>query len=269
MTVCIAAECRDNNDLKLVFCSDTMASGALGSSEMQFKYRTLEVGNWYCLFSGDIEQANGLVESIQKEFEKNTTGVSYNKILEIVRAAVFARKVEKISDHIVGKFGISYDEFLETSHERFPNDVFRKTFMEISSIELGAEVLVAGFGGFKYPTICGVRSNCQVYLAEDYACIGEGRYLAESALMLREYSDVDSLPVALYKVFEAKKYAERVPSVGSYTSLCTLDSSKEFCTFTGAAKTVLANQYQKYGPQKINEKEFAKDVGAKLESQKL
>ena len=80
--------------------------------------------------------------------------------------------------------------------------------------------------------------------------IGEGRYLAESALMHREQDESTSLNLTLYNVHEAKKYAERVASVGKTTTMVVLWPDRAR-VITSAGRTFLSERFEKYGPQQV------------------
>ena len=89
--------------------------------------------------------------------------------------------------------------------------------------------------------------------------VGEGEVLATSVLLHREHSDLSTFDRALYCVYEANKYAERIPSVGQTTSMCviTRDSLKGIKTEVTAW---LDEQFKKFGPQEIPQNlEYAGD----------
>jgi hypothetical protein len=90
-------------------------------------------------------------------------------------------------------------------------------------------------------------------LREDFATIGEGAFLAQSVLLQRKHMDTRDLAKTVYVTYEAKKYAEEVSSVGTYTTVAVLfpDGSREEITPAGVNE--LSNRFRRYGPQYISE----------------
>ncbi len=81
--------------------------------------------------------------------------------------------------------------------------------------------------------------------------IGEGAYLAQSVLLQRGHSDVKSLEETLYCVYEAKRYAERVSSVGKDTLLVIVYANGKTETVTPQGFEFLAKKFSEYGPRQL------------------
>ena len=98
---------------------------------------------------------------------------------------------------------------------------------------------------------CEQQKRGKLRLLVIFACVGEGSYLAHASLMRRNYIDVKAFGEALYLVFEAKKAAEAVNSVGPDTliSVMSIDGSRR--VFDTTKIDYLEDLYKRYGPQPI------------------
>src|SRR3972149_11453690 len=113
---------------------------------------------------------------------------------------------------------MSYEQFLKSGIDTISQNVFLSEIMEIQRISLGAEFIVTGFTPDRQPMLV-VTHECEAHIYDNFAVIGEGYILATASLLRRAHHDVATMADALYHVYEAKKYAEGVRSVGSATSL--------------------------------------------------
>jgi 20S proteasome alpha/beta subunit len=250
MTICIAAICSAGDTREIVICTDWKASSGLGSSETFLKQRPLANG-WVCLTAGNKSDIISLYRLLRIRF-RATNEISDENIITLVGDAVSVRKKQKATEYTQGKYAISYDDFLTFGKDKLPPDLFRTSMVEIEKITLGAEMVIAGFS-LGYPLLCHISTNGATSLKEDFATIGEGEYLASSALLHREQRETDSLPITLYNVYEAKQYAERVGSVGELTSITLLTIEGRIRMMLGdSGKEWLRQKFIELGPKPVD-----------------
>jgi hypothetical protein len=249
MTVGIAAICRHASNAAIVACTDWKVSNSLGSSET--RYKLLDIGSWHLLSAGADDEIARLRLHLDNVFASNA--VDETTIIPLCNEAVRRRKHEKADGYISAKFGITYDHFLEKGKLLFPSEVFHAIMLDISSLSLRAEMLIFGLEN-GLPYICEIASDSSVHIREDFAAIGEGRSLAVASLMRRDQSDYTSLHRTIYNVYEAKKYAEKVPSVGELTNIAVNlhDNSIELVSL-GYGYECLDLLYETYGPKEMSQ----------------
>jgi len=173
----------------------------------------------------------------------------------LVRNALNARKKEKSDELTQGRYALSYDDFVKIGKEKFPPEIYRDTMAEIGNMKMGATCIIAGFteiaAGRMQPMLIETDGNGRVAVVEDFTAIGEGAYLAQSALFQRSHIDVASLSKTLYCAFEAKKYAERVSSVGTVTSITVIYGDGTAKNVSMAGLNRLLQLFNQFGPQNI------------------
>ncbi len=211
------------------------------------KIRLLGLG-WICLFAGPESEALALYAVLNEKFKK--IEVDETNIAPLLRTSVQERKIQKADDFVGGRFGMPYNDFIETGKERFPPEIFRDTLQRVSAISIEADAIIAGFV-YDDPFICQISSDGRVSVRNNFAAIGEGAFLATSVLLHREHHDHTELTRALYSVYEAKKYAERVPSVGEKTSLGVKMQNQLVAGISDEMKEWLENRYVELGPKTV------------------
>ena len=244
VTVCIAAPCLEGKGSRIVVCADRKASSALGSAESTLKMRALPSG-WHALVSGNESDIEALIRHFRNQFG---TLPGFEEIDACIKQALFARKRELAEEYVQSRFAITYAEFYATGKERLPADVFHNAIQGISTIDLGAELIICGFiSGFPEIYHCDRRGKATA--ASDFSVIGEGEYLAAASLLRREQHHMESLGHTLYNVFEAKRYAQAVGSVGAKTLLAVLEDGKKshFCAI--GIHEQLDAYLNQYGPK--------------------
>jgi 20S proteasome alpha/beta subunit len=114
---------------------------------------------------------------------------------------------------------------------------------------LGVEIIVAGFhNGDDF--IIQTNTRGELSYPNHFACVGEGSYLAHASLMRRGFTSVHDFGLALYEIYEAKKAAEAVNSVGRSTLLSLIESDGRKRSFKlDEAVKFLDQLYGKYGPK--------------------
>jgi hypothetical protein len=250
VTVCIAATCDNDGETKIVICTDKKASNVLGSSETHLKIRDLRHG-WRCLTSGTESDINALAYLYDLQFFDKEK-LKYNKIDETIKQPLYERKRILADEYVRNRFAMSHEDFLKTGKERLPSDIFHDAVQRISAIDLKAEFIVVGFIE-DTPEIYFTESTGKAHAATHFAVIGEGEYVASSALMRRGQYNWLSLELTLYNVYEAKKLAEAVGSVGTKTNLAVIGKDGEAKLLGLDIDNQLEALYNKYGPQPVPE----------------
>jgi hypothetical protein len=255
VTVCIAAICLDEGKHKIVLCSDTKVSSALGSAETASK--DLHIAHrWRPLTSGNEADIVALHRLYRSRF-KDSKNLTADKLDESIKSPLRQRKRDLADEYTFSRYNMSYADFLASGKEKLPDEEFRNAVRNVAAIRLRCSLIIAGF----------VDNSAEIYCTDedgvaratnDFAVIGEGQYLAQSALLRRKQHDALSLHATLYNTYEAKRYAEAVGSVGKYTLQAVITpGAKRELTSLGVDKQ-LRKSYATYGPKTLPN-EFALD----------
>jgi hypothetical protein len=172
------------------------------------------------------------------------------EITKIVRDSLTQRKNEKADELVRGRYGISYSDFLGMGKEKFPPDEFRRDFIEIGALELGAEFIIAGFAN-GFPFLLEADTFGKTKARDDFAVVGSGASLAQSVMMHRAHTDVHTYEETLYCVYEAKKYSEGQPNVGENTNIFTMRSDGSMSMLKPEGHNWLRERFAEFGPRKI------------------
>jgi hypothetical protein len=213
-TVCIAAVCdtQPGVDQKIILCTDGKASSVPGDTEHNLKAHALTL-RWRCLTSGNEQEIEALLPLLSKSFRTAIT-IDETNVVELARAALRQRLLDKREEFIQGRHSISYERFLKEGKNSLPDDIFRSSSLQVEHISLRAYLIIAGFTSDGFPMLLETDDRASVKIREHYAVVGEGALLAQSALVHRAHVEAFGLNRTLYCVYEAKKMAERVLSVG-------------------------------------------------------
>ena len=249
MTVCIAGVSQLINDPHIVICSDWQDSSQLGTAEVSFKQRLIGKG-WTYMAAGNSTEINAL-RNLYGIHIRRVDAIDEANIVSVMQAPLHVRKRQKIEQLIQGRVGISYDDFLQFGREKFSETVFRGVSAAIDRMTLDAELILVGFID-KSPWLLSGAGDGTIEIHENFASIGEGKYLAQSSLTQRNCNDTMKLPEMVYLVYEAKRNAETVASVGSFTTLQVQDANGLHKYINSEGKKWLSGHYDKLAPQKIN-----------------
>ena len=232
MTICIAAVC--NNYVggvagvkRMIYCTDWRVSSQLGSAETQHKQAWLAGNKFVCLTAGDPSEITVVVDFLRAKFEDAGT-IDETNIADLVKQSVLARRVQRRNALAQSRFGMDHDETLRIGKDKLPQEHFMRYLDLAAAVKIDSEFIVAGFGESD-DFIVETNRDCDVVMAGDFACIGEGEFLARASLIHREIKNITPFNLALYYVYEAKKAAERVNSVGKSTLITVLhEDGKQF-----------------------------------------
>lgn len=254
MTVCIAAiYYAGDKHQRIAVCTDGRVGSALGNHEHALKIRSLGK-QWYALVSGSTSSIEALVREYRIAFA-TATDLTAKGIYSLTKAAPIARKRDLAEEYVQSRYAISYDDFLQYGRERFPPEIFSSDLVAIKKLELDAELILAGYPTDKQNVGVPYLYHCDCFgvVRErvDYAVVGEGELLAEAALLRRKQHDMESLHHTLYNIYEAKREAESVGSVGKKLWLGLLSPDKGIKIITSEYESQLEPFYSEYGPRRI------------------
>jgi hypothetical protein len=245
MTVCIAATCMGEDGQKIVICTDRKGGNELGSVESLNKDHAVGHG-WRLLTAGTISDSLAVVKSFRLTFV-NASNITAINIDKTIKDAVGNRLTQLRDEYTLGRFSMSYQDLLD-QRSKFPDDVFRAAVQRINTIDLGSELILLGFMA-DTPELYVIERTGRVRPVGAYATIGDGGLLASSVLMRRDHRQWEPLTATLYKVYEAKRYAEAVASVGGDTMMIIVDHKGEAKLTALSLDDELSRLYKKYGPQ--------------------
>ena len=244
MTLCLAAVAMLDRSYCIVFGSDFRRSSLLGSNDDLVKFDIIK-DRWMCLKAGDTSDIEFLVREIKSRFRNNDVDETNMKAL--LDDAVHAR-LGALRDQLTKRlYSMSYGEFWNTGRDKLLPDDFRAAMHDVRQVDLGAEVIVAGFSEGA-PQICRVRRSGEVTVHENYCCIGEGEVLAAATLNARNQNSDRALMETIYCVHEAKNAASRVNSVSPTFSFDVMLPDGKMLVPRRVMHERLDTLYEKYHP---------------------
>jgi hypothetical protein len=261
MTLCIAAACEYNLEPRIVLCSDWKQEiEGIGASETRNKLDWVKDG-WPALMAGTLSHAEALVTVYASHLAK--TELTGENVLDEMKAPAQQYKAILANNYVQQLLGVDYNYLLQYGKDRFPDDFFREKMNEISRIKIGASLIISGFAQCKkigpyaedlQPFICVVEDDEThhdvVKLETDFATIGSGSYVASAALFHRSQNWERPLMYTIYSVFEAKRFADKVPGVGEAMSIDVLEP-KGIRQLSDAGYAYCEKLYRRYGPRPI------------------
>jgi hypothetical protein len=151
------------------------------------------------------------------------------------------------------ELGVKYEYLRVRGKKEFPESVVLDTYIKLREVTLGASLIVAGFvphNDSMKPLICKIDRSAEVTVTDHFETIGEGRYVANPPLLRRQYNSDVSLMDAIYRLYEAKKLAEIVPSVGEDTSVDILFPNGDMHQLRNPQGfDIVEKMFRKYGPK--------------------
>lgn len=246
MTLCIASGCRRDKENLIVLCADLKAGSWGARAEIGFKFRW-EALNWPLLISGDMSRAAEIAKTFGAVL--NGTKLNYINVLDAMKEAANIYR-EKLADEIVRRhLSVPY-EYLKKNKSEFPESRVLETYTQISQMDSGAELIIAGFIDSE-PFIFIMERDCAVSVRDNFACVGTGAYIAEPALYQRAQNRSLSLSRSLYHVYEAKRLGEIADGVGKYTVMMVIspqaNGNLRYWDVPEDVMNVLKDKYLEYG----------------------
>ena len=259
VSICIAAICNHTGEggKKIVLCTDWRVSGFLGGAEIRHKQNFIARG-FHCLIAGDPREVDAVRLGMKAKF-KAAKSINETNLRTLVQEAFYERLAERRNSLAQARFSMTHSDVLQFGKDRLPTEHYIRYLDDSAKIGFDIEFLVTGFGENSDDIIVEARQNI-ISMPDTFACIGEGEFLARASLLRREISSVTELGKALYIVFEAKKAAERVGSVGQKTLLSVIGEDGQRHSIRPVRQEFLEKLYETYGPKPVEEISLPSDL---------
>ena len=141
VTVCIAAMAKHESEDVIVAVTDTkLSAGGLYSQEMGAMKLTFLHKYWGALIAGQFSQHRALCDAIHAELKP----IPHPTLGEVTAAVtkVYISETRRFAEEsILSRFGLSMTDFLD-SREKIGESLFERTWVEISQVQVGCELLV-------------------------------------------------------------------------------------------------------------------------------
>jgi hypothetical protein len=222
LTVCIAAI---NKGIypSIVFCADRLVTGGPQFELGEPKFQTLTL-NCVVMIAGNVLQGE-IITQHSKERIRNTiygNNTSVEQITTILTEEYKKTMNHNINNDILGSLGLSVDSLpniigslpnsLIKDIEEYPFRSFRIDFL-VFGIQIDADSGNRTAHLYKV----GTKGKMDCYTTIGFASIGSGEGIVESELTKHTFIPNEKLSEVMYRVFVAKKVAERVQGVGEST----------------------------------------------------
>jgi hypothetical protein len=224
MTVCIAAHAIDAGTEALVLCTDLMVGDDVSTSESVFKC-DIDFGEGLCaMISGTVEDARDLVGLFKKRLGFR---------------ALAMRDLQ---------------EELRVGMQEFKSDLRRIGRKSQHDVQL----LVCGFVEGR-AVIIYIDNGEKAKGVSPYATIGSGGWCAETMLRWRYAKEpldpFSNLSDVIYRVYEAKRFGELSPHVGTLTEMMIVAPSPlghlQIDFLPPQHIDFLAHEFERYGPHRL------------------
>lgn len=253
MTVCIAGICMDKGRPRFVLCSDQRIETEQSGGDVCLKMDHAGDG-WAALIAGSPARARDLVAVCRNALGSRTHLMGSAEYVSEISACASKQKRTLVEAYVQSQLGVSYEYFLEYGQVRLPERHFDEIMTGVRSIDLGCDVILAGFIGDD-PFLLSIDRYGMVYREESFAAIGSGASNAQASLFRRAYRGYMPLDEAAYYIYEAKKFSEVSPGVGPSTTMAVIGKSPQSSGFSRwkhadpFCMARLENEYKQFGPQ--------------------
>lgn len=213
MTLCVGAICRESlSEPRIVLGFDERIENEWIGAEIEHKFRWLSDDNLWCsAFAGPMARVNDLVATYQRALAGKS--LSEASVYDELRGPAEAQKAAIVEAFVRMRLGISYEEFLNT---KWPEETVNRILQDIENQRLEAQLLIAGFiGSEPYLFTVNEGGNERLERHNQFAAIGSGAVLASSMLFHRRHHEWRRFDHALYAVYEAQRFGQSAPGVGS------------------------------------------------------
>ena len=214
MTLCIAAACMDENKERIIIGTDWRVEGEISAgADIQDKLYWVN-DDIPILISGNVTRSIELRDSYRTileswKAENPPKKITYRNIRGFIKAGARLFKRELANEVATFASGLSYKEMREAvAKKEIPATVSVSIYRKIERVDFECDVIVIAFvDGNQY--IFQIERSGHFEECDSFAVVGEGAYVAQAALYLREHDSDDSLDKTLYDVFEAMRLASR------------------------------------------------------------
>lgn len=234
MTVCIAAVCKHEGKTAIVLCCDWQGTkGDFIKSDSIDKIRWVSTAS--AMIAGAETNADEFLNECDKcikEFTVKTdadrSDLDMQEYLAALRDAVAKRKKVLVKELLALTRTMEPDEFWDKGLTRLGPSEFSRSLEEIRELTLGCSVILASIGADGEDVMIRITPAGKVLWENTFVTIGSGGPIAEAFLHQYEWDADISLEECLYRVYSAKRAAEKSPHVGPTTSFEILIDQKRF-----------------------------------------
>jgi 20S proteasome alpha/beta subunit len=229
MTVCVAAICERTFSPKIIFSADRLVTSEtefeLGLSKVQYI-----TSNCLTMFAGDVLQGDRIVKNLLKRFENlpiNEMNYPIDEIVNILSEEYKKILNENIETEILSPLGLTIQSFPDKV-DNLPDWMSINIISQIQNYDIDVEFLIFGVeiieDGSQVAHLYKVsgKGTIECFDHIGFVAIGSGSSLARSE-MTKYFQGPDStMSETVYRVYVAKRAAERVPGVGAITDFGVL-----------------------------------------------
>jgi len=219
LTVCIAAISDIDGNPLITFAADRLVSTPTVQFESsQSKIQKLTDYAYVLIASNDSTKSNMIVRMVKPLLEEKKLKIS--DIADLLAKECRAIKDSRRQDDILGPYGLTYSSFREESGK------LSETLQELIAHELTAynytfknHFLVVGLDPEPHIFIVDQDGNSELHDYIGFAVIGAGRHLAFAEFTRFDFSPKLGGIEVLFRVYSAKKAAERTGGIGPNTDI--------------------------------------------------
>jgi 20S proteasome alpha/beta subunit len=237
MTICIAAIGKDGKEEIIVAATDHMITmGNLGQFEHTIsKYKEI---------NKDVIAMLSGIPLLFDDLVRMPDGTpSYSEIKAQIKKNFKSKRNEIFQDHVLDLYGITWEKFIESATQAFPNPLIEEMMKTNTKFKLKSSILLAGFDGNKAILSEISERTYADFRDMNFHAIGSGSIQAVNTLMFQKHDKNDSLSATIYDVYKAKRNAEVAQGVGKETELIVLTKGKGCKTLTGESFKALKDIY--------------------------
>lgn len=224
LTICIASTCELDQSPRIVFCADRLVSAKTQFEHGRPKIKYL-TQNCYSMIAGDSLQGEIILNNTKQRLEQiaDINNAQIYQIADILSEEYKKILQKNIETEVLGRLGLSL-----SSISTLPSWMGINILSDVKNFYFNPEFLIFGLQriGETQSTAhlykIGAEGKIDSYDFIGFASIGSGEDLAYNELTKYVYRPEQSLAETIYRVFAAKKVAERVQGVGKYTDLGVL-----------------------------------------------
>jgi len=229
VTVGIAALCR-TSDLgdTVVVAADTQVSRGFTSSLSAFKLQILS-GRWLSIMAGNnLGHADRLVSAISSGLHRaliNVSGVDeYPTVMQVLRTARADVALQVACEDALPP-GMTLQEFYANGKANLPEGVSMSIWDTLNQSRPDCNLLVAGVDDLGRAHIATVGLDLPYdHDRLNFCAVGSGTAMALGILSAYDHSEHDMWQETVYRVWAAKKIAERAQGVGPETTMIVIDA---------------------------------------------
>jgi hypothetical protein len=256
MTLCVAAQCdHKGRDLVVVAVDFSMESGIATAEIEHRKIRWIGQEHFPVLISGEYTRCVELIAHIEHIWDSRKDRIEEQAFLPSCRLAVRKHKHTLANEYVSARLGMSYADFLGSMRASIPDTQYREIMADIERMKTGCELLIIYFEG-EESSLIRIDENGKLEICSNFAAVGSGMYIAESAMFQREHSRGDGLADSIYHVYEAMRLGAYAPGVGTQFVMGIVQFSRTALWMFVEPKylRLLGQEFKKFGPKRLTKR---------------